>query len=223
MTPGDRQVDTSAFVGYYGTPRLNLLALIDGAEPRHALEIGCGMGANLGALKRRFTACRTTGVELDAAAARLAQASGNVDEVILGDALDPRQVELPAGHFDLIVLSHVLEHFEFPERLLARCATWLAPGGTMLVALPNVRHASVLAELVLRGDFRYRPAGILDQTHLRFYTRRSATRLLQAQGWQVERVAADIDGPKSRLLHRLSLGLAEEFAAFAYNFRLRRA
>ena len=211
------------FAGYYEQPRLSLLDLYAGPSPKRVLELGCGGGANLSVLKRRYPTCHTTGVELRPDAAAAARASGNVDALFVGDLLDPALVPLPAAAFDLVVLSHVLEHFAEPEAVLARARHGLAPGGQLLVALPNVRHAWVLVELLWRGDFQYRPAGILDRTHLRFYTRKSALRFLNTCGWRVEACEPDIEGARSRALARWSLGLASDFAAFAYNFRLRAA
>jgi trans-aconitate methyltransferase len=212
-----------AFAGYYETPRLALLDMIAGEHVQQVLELGCGGGANLSVVKQRFPTCHTTGVELRADAAQAARSAVQPHTVIQGDALDPDQVHFAAAAFDLVICSHVLEHFAQPERVLDRVRQWLAPHGQLLVALPNVRHVSVLKDLVWRGDFRYQATGILDHTHLRFYTRKSARRFLLEAGWRIEACRADIDGPKSRRLSRWSLGLADDFAAFAYNFRLRPA
>lgn len=212
--PGDAEFD-----GYYGTLRPALLDLIDTARaPTHALDIGCGTGALLAELSRRHPGCRTVGLERHADAARRARAVAH--DVVEADVLDPA-LDLPAGHFDLVVLSHVLEHFAEPQAVLERVRGWLAPGGSVLVALPNVRHLSVVVPLLCRADFRYAPAGILDRTHLRFYTRRSALRFFDEQHWRVERCRADVQGTKSVWLDRLSLGLARDFAAYAYGFRVR--
>jgi 2-polyprenyl-3-methyl-5-hydroxy-6-metoxy-1,4-benzoquinol methylase len=211
----------AAFAGYYETPRMGLLALLSGRHMGRALEIGCGAGANLAEVKKRFPACHTTGVELRADAAQVAKDTGRADNVVHGDVLDAGQVAFTHAQFDLVICSHVLEHLAQPQLLLARVRDWLAPGGQVLVALPNVRHASVLLDLVWRGDFRYQAAGILDHTHLRFYTRKSATRFLMECGWRIEACAPDIEGTKSRRLSQFSLGWANDFAAFAYNFSLR--
>lgn len=210
----------AAFAGYYGTARHALLTLLPAdLAPRHVLEVGCGSGANLAALKLRFPGCSTTGVEVDTRASHAARQRQGVDTVVQGDVLS---IDLPDAGFDLIVLSHVLEHFAEPAAVLQRMLRWLTPTGKLLVALPNVRHASVLAELVFLRDFRYRPAGILDRTHLRFFTRRSAVRLFAEQGLVVERWAPDIHGLKSKLVLWCSLGMARDLAAFAHNFLLRR-
>ena len=208
----------AAFDGYYGTPRLALIDLLGDLQPRQVLEIGCGSGANLAEIKRRHPGCHTTGVELQADAAEAARQRPGIDRVVQGNLLDTAQVDFAADSVDLVVLSHVLEHFAQPEWVLGQCRRWLRPGGHALVALPNLRHAVVIKQLLVEGEFRYADAGILDRTHLRFYTRRSALRLLADQGFQVLQVKGDVEGRPSRWLDTLSLGLAREFAAFAYNF-----
>ncbi|WP_418316426.1 class I SAM-dependent methyltransferase [Piscinibacter sakaiensis] len=211
--------EQQAFSNYYEAARNGLLELLAGEPaPRRVLEIGCGGGANLAELKRRFNNIHTIGVEKLPQAAAAARNAGRVDEMIVGDVLDAEAVSFETATFDLIVLSHVLEHLAQPEQVLERCKQWLRPEGRMLIALPNLRHFSVLKELLVNGDFRYRDDGILDRTHLRFYTRRSAERLFAAHGLAVVKRRGDIAGRRSRTLDLLSLGLAREFTAFAFNF-----
>lgn len=211
------------FDAYFNDARPGLLALLGDFAPRRALEIGCGAAANLRLLKQRLPGCTTVGVERDAQAVRHAQTHQAADEVHLGDAVGDALPALDGRRFDLVLLSHVLEHVEDPAQLLQRSLGWLEPDGRVLVALPNLRHYSVVYELAVRGDFRYRADGILDRTHLRFFTRRSAERFLAEQGLEVIARAPDITGRGSRLISAASLGSADEFAAFAYNFCLRRA
>jgi len=212
---------TPALPGYYDTARLPLLGLLGDHAPRQVLEVGCGEGATLAALKARWPAARTTGLERMPAAARAGRAAGHADEWVEADVLDAAAADFEPGRFDVVILSHVLEHFADPAAVLARVRPWLAPNARLLVALPNMRHLSVLLPLLLRGEFRYEASGILDRTHLRFFTRRSAERFFAEAGFVVEAAVADINGPKSTLLDRASLGLARDFAAFAWNFRLR--
>ena len=209
--------------GYYDTARLPLLALLGEHVPRQVLEVGCGEGATLAAVKARWPTAHTTGLERVAAAARGGRAAGHADDWVEADVLDAAAANFEPGRFDLVILSHVLEHFAEPAAVLARVRPWLAKDARLLVAMPNVRHLSVLLPLLLGGEFRYQASGILDRTHLRFFTRRSAERFFAEQGFTVEAVAADINGPQSTLLNRASLGLARDFAAFAWNFRLRAA
>lgn len=209
---------SDAFDAYFGTPRHALIDLADALALRRALEIGCGSGANLAEIRRRHPGCETVGLELHPDAAARARQRAGIDRLVEGDVLDHQRVDFEPAGFDLIVLSHVLEHFAQPEQVLARCRRWLQPGGHLLIALPNLRHGAVLGELLFGGDFRYREHGVLDRTHLRFYTRTSAIRFLREQGFEPLRVAPDVDGRRWKLLQRASFGLAHEFAAFAYNF-----
>lgn len=208
---------SAEFTGYFEQPRSALLDLCGPYGFARALEVGCGGGANLAELKRRQPACRTTGIEPHPQAARCA--ADRADEVAVRSVFD---CEFPPATFDLLILSHVLEHFARPDLVLQKVLPWLAADGRVLVALPNVRHVSVLRELVLQGDFRYRSSGLMDHTHLRWFTRRSAERLLREQGLVLERVAPEIQGRKSLALQALSLGMATEFAAFAFNFLARK-
>lgn len=214
-------LDPTRFASYFDTPRHALIDLLDqagGTSPRRVLELGCGCGANLAEIRRRHPQAHTVGVERQPEAAATARSRAGVDELLQADLLDTTRVAFEAGSFDLVVLSHVLEHFAEPEALLARCHRWLVPGGRALIALPNLRHVTVIKQLLVDGDFRYRDDGILDRTHLRFYTRASAERMLRAQGYEVTARRGDVAGRKSRLLDLASLGLAREFTAFAYNF-----
>jgi SAM-dependent methyltransferase len=89
--------------------------------------------------------------------------------------------------FDVVVCADVLEHLEDPAAVLARVRKWLSPGGLLLVSLPNVANVAVRLSL-LAGRFEYAEAGILDRTHLRFFTRRSARRLVEAAGFRIRRL-----------------------------------
>ncbi len=92
-----------------------------------------------------------------------------------------------AQPYDHVICADVLEHLREPERLLRACQRLLKPGGWLLMSIPNAAYAGMVAEL-MHGNWNYGPEGLLDRTHLRFFTRRSFTRLLQAEGWQVERI-----------------------------------
>jgi predicted TPR repeat methyltransferase len=91
--------------------------------------------------------------------------------------------------FDAVVCADVLEHLARPEDLLAQIRAWLRPGGTLFVSLPNVANLTVRAGLLL-GRFPYADRGILDRTHLRFYTRSSSRSLIESAGFRVRSIAA---------------------------------
>jgi 2-polyprenyl-3-methyl-5-hydroxy-6-metoxy-1,4-benzoquinol methylase len=157
-------------------------------EARRILDIGCGDGAFAAGLiaerRERGVDLEVWGVEQDPASASRALAT--LHDVRCGDAADLLD-DLPTGHFDCVVMNDVIEHIAWPEPLLRGLPRLLAPGGVLVTSMPNVRHFPHLWNLVLHGDWEYRDEGILDRTHLRFYTRDSMRRLLVRCGFRVLR------------------------------------
>lgn len=103
--------------------------------------------------------------------------------LIVGDLESMALAEVfPAHAYDAIILADVLEHLRFPERLLPQLASLLKPGGACLISVPNIAYGGLIAEL-LEGRFDYRGEGLLDRTHLRFFTRDSLAALLDGTGW----------------------------------------
>lgn len=159
---------------YYQRLRPEILAAVP-ISARHILDVGCAAGV-LGAALRQRQPCRVTGIEQQPAIAALA--ARRLDEVIVDDAMTAL-AKLPTDAFDTIVLADVLEHVADTDGLLAAARRVLAAGGHLIVSVPNVRHWSLLRNL-LNGDWTYRDCGILDRGHLRFFTRRSLQRHLTA-------------------------------------------
>ncbi|QEA13248.1 methyltransferase domain-containing protein [Comamonas flocculans] len=163
------------------------LSVLAGLTPEGAtvLDLGCGSGA-LGQYLRETRRCTVDGLtwsELEAAHARphyRRVVVANLESCELGATFE-------AGAYDAIVCADVLEHLSQPERVLAACRALLKPGGQLLISVPNAGYAGLAAEL-LQGEFRYRDEGLLDRTHLRFFTRRSLTRFLGEQRWQLEQL-----------------------------------
>lgn len=144
------------------------------------LDLGMGSGA-LGRFLRSRVPLEIDGVTLSEEEAVRAADSYRRTWVADLDAVD--LPALVADRYDCIVCADVLEHLKDPARLLAQCRQLLKPGGCLLTSVPNVGHYGLLAEL-LQGDWRYREEGLLDQTHLRFFTRRSLLRFFAAERWQ---------------------------------------
>jgi SAM-dependent methyltransferase len=153
-------------------------------RPRTVLDVGCGVGLNGAAAKRN--GARVTGIELDPASAERARRA--LDEVLSVDITSDEAVRgaLAGRSFDLVLLGDVLEHCVDPEGVLRRLLPYVGDEGHVIVSLPNVAAWTVRLGL-LAGRFDYRPSGILDDTHVRFFTRESAERLVRAAGLEVLR------------------------------------
>ena len=146
------------------------------------LDVGCATGYLAAELIR--SGCAVTGVEPDAQAA--AAARDQCEAVIHGDVEDDDcRSELEGlERFDAVVCGDVLEHLRDPWEALAFLASLLAPGGRVVVSVPNIAHWTGRRAL-LRGRFDYAAHGLFDVTHLRFFTRSSAHSLVAAAGLRV--------------------------------------
>ena len=87
--------------------------------------------------------------------------------------------------YDVIVCADVLEHTRHPQQVLASARRLLADDGRVLISIPNASYCGLIAEL-MAGEFRYRQEGLLDETHLRFFTRRALLRFLAENGWAAD-------------------------------------
>lgn len=156
------------------------LVLLTGRDKR-VLEVGPAKGYMTKVLKER--GCRITAVEIDPAAAELAAA--HCERMIVGDI---ETLDFPKAfgrrRFGVAIYGDVLEHLRDPEAVLKRTARILAPEGYVVASIPNIAHASVRLAL-LAGQFRYTDVGILDNTHLRFFTKRTIEELFSRAGFAV--------------------------------------
>lgn len=161
---------------------LNLLTDLIEAGAR-VLDLGCGTGALGRWLARRSGGVIIDGVTFNEAEAGIAQA--NYRQITVGDleALDLLK-EFEPHAYDAIVCADVLEHLKNPASVLEQCKTLLAPAGQLLISVPNAAYAGLIAEL-MHGQFRYRDEGLLDRTHLRFFTRSGLLEFLALGGWHV--------------------------------------
>lgn len=152
---------------------------------KNVLDVGCARGYIGQILTHQFN-CTMSGVEIDSAAA--AQATKSYREVITGNIEDTSIFEkLNHGPFDIIIFGDVLEHLRQPESVLSASRTLLNANGFALISLPNVVTLRLRLRF-LRGRFEYTDQGIMDKTHLRFFTLRTAHELIQQAGYSVEQM-----------------------------------
>jgi methionine biosynthesis protein MetW len=161
----------------YGAHELILRQVPPGSS---VLDVGCATGYLGEALVER--GCRVWGIERDEDAAAVAASSYEEVHVVDLDLCD--SLPVPEQFFDVVLCADVLEHLREPERGLRLVRPHLAPGGSIVVSLPNVAHLSVRLPLLL-GRFEYGPSGILDRTHARLFTFRTARELVTSCGFDV--------------------------------------
>jgi 2-polyprenyl-3-methyl-5-hydroxy-6-metoxy-1,4-benzoquinol methylase len=152
-------------------PLVNLLP----AGKYRVLDVGCGAGDNARMFMQRFPGTRVCGITQCAAEAGIAREF--LSECWVCDIEENLPTALLKERFDVLVFSHVLEHLRNPELIVERVSTLLSPGGHLLIALPNIAFWRTRIR-ILRGHFEYESAGILDDTHVRFYTYYTALRLV---------------------------------------------
>ncbi len=151
--------------GYYGSEREDIIALIP-EDVKRILDVGCGFGLMGKRIKERRKSTEVVGLEAEPAAAEAAK--NNLDMLIAGDV---ESVKLPfeCGHFDCIVYGEILEHLKNPWQVLKEHKNYLKKGGLCIASLPNISHYSII-EGLFKDRWDYKDSGILDRTHLRFFT-----------------------------------------------------
>jgi 2-polyprenyl-3-methyl-5-hydroxy-6-metoxy-1,4-benzoquinol methylase len=135
-------------------------------EARRILDIGCGAGDNARILLTTRPGTKIVGITLSPEEAAIARTY--LEEVHIAD-VEASDLSFITGYFDAIICSHVLEHLKDPAAVLGRIIPFLNDGGQVVVAVPNVLELRNRVQLLM-GKFEYEDAGIMDRTHLRFFT-----------------------------------------------------
>lgn len=165
---------------YFATARTEIAPHLP-AKIDRMLDIGCGTGATTAFVKSLRPVVWSAGSEFVPEEAEKARtvcdvvSVGNVETWAFED-------EIARGSLDLILCLDVLEHLVDPWSVVKRLSPLLAPGGRLIISIPNIRNWKFIRGLLFRGDFRYRDSGLLDRTHLRFFVRDTACALAQAGG-----------------------------------------
>lgn len=164
----------------------HMLLLNQVAPSSKVLDIGCAAGY-LGQYLAIEKQCQMWGIEPDKGAAEAAKQ--NNYKFLLNKSIEEALVDpvLAGQRFDYILLGDVLEHLLYPERILELLKIFIQDNGRLLISLPNVAHYSIRFSL-LRGKWNMKDSGIMDRTHLHFYTLKTAVGLLEERGWKIETI-----------------------------------
>ncbi len=162
------------------------------------LEIGCGEGNFISNLTHK---CEYWGIEPTHNAAE--SAKRKLFKVLQGTYDDVKAV-LPEQYFDLIICNDVIEHMVDHDQFLEDIKQKLSPTGCLVGSIPNVRFIGNLIEILIKRDWRYRDDGILDRTHLRFFTGKSLKRTFEQHSYKVEKLQGINSAlPKFRSLKKI--------------------
>jgi 2-polyprenyl-3-methyl-5-hydroxy-6-metoxy-1,4-benzoquinol methylase len=173
---------------YDDKPREDIVAFIEDI-PEKVLEIGCGTGATGKLIKQKMPKVIYTGIEIDETAANMARE--RIDNVITGNVedIDLSSFGLANQSFDLIICADVLEHLYDPWKVLNILLGYLKPDGSIVASIPNVQNISLI-KLLMDGNWTYSQYGLLDSTHIRFFTWREIEKLFQGVGFHITKFSS---------------------------------
>ena len=192
---------------YYKMLKWEFLSLIP-EGPNVVLDLGCGAGQLGRVLREMNKASELVGVETHPKAVEEAAQFYNK---VYQDNVE--SLSLPyAAYFDFIICGDILEHLVDPWTMLIKINSMLKSGGSLICSIPNIRYFKIIAGLILNGTWEYTDAGILDSTHLRFFTKRSFIKMLDNANYKVTWLHLSISG-KKKIANRLTLGAFSEFLA----------
>jgi 2-polyprenyl-3-methyl-5-hydroxy-6-metoxy-1,4-benzoquinol methylase len=177
----DHSTNHKTEIGYFQNKRSEMLKYIP-TDAIRILEVGCGEGSFCRDLSRPDR--EIWGVEMNETAA--GKATEACTFVLQGD-FNAIYDQLPKNHFDCVIFNDVLEHIYSPWDTIQLVKSLLSPIGVLVSSIPNFRYISnLITEVLIEGEFRYKPeGGILDDTHIRFFTTKSICRMFNEQGYEV--------------------------------------
>lgn len=198
---------------YFVKTRPEMLEFIPESAQR-ILEAGCASGLFGAQLKRRSNV-EVWGVEYDSESAESAR--DKLDMVLAGDILQLSD-HLPDAYFDCVVFNDVLEHLIDPFTVLLKVKGKLAKNGLIVCSIPNIRFFYALKNFIVNKQWKYEDAGIMDKTHLRFFTKRSIIDMFHSLGYRIIEIRGinGIDNWKFSLLNAMSLGYLSDTRYLQY-------
>lgn len=166
---------------YYTNVRQEMIDFLP-KTAKTVLDVGCGEGAFASYIKNEFKV-EAWGIEMTPEPAAIAET--RLDNVLIGEC-ESRIKDLPDNHFDAIYFNDVLEHLVDPYKVLEAIKPKLTNNGVIISSIPNVRYFRVLKMLVMNKDWEYQKDGVMDKTHLRFFTSKSIQKMYKDLGYKIQ-------------------------------------
>jgi len=176
----------------------DLLAIIP-AQSKNLVEIGCSSGALAREFKKISPDCHWLGVEIDLKYAEMAKRYCN-KITVLDIEMAPDEFWEETKNSDCWIFGDTLEHLKDPWKILRRIRANISKTGSVVACIPNAQHWTLQAKLNI-GDFRYEEAGLLDRTHLRWFTRQTIIEMFDQAGFQIEAGAPRIFNEPNREIY----------------------
>ena len=207
---------------YYSVSRDEMLDFIP-VVSTSVLDVGCGSGVFGASIKRRHPSTIVWGIEPNEDAAR---AAVQVLDRVIVNTFSNGLIHLEGEKFSVICLNDVLEHMIDPDQALAACKNLLTDKGIVVASIPNILYFYEISNILVSQDWKYKEFGILDNTHLRFFTKKSILRMFDEAGYEVLNIEGinAFAGRKYKFFNVLTLGHIRDwkYLQFAVQARVKK-
>lgn len=203
--------------------KYNLIEMINCDKNKNikVLEVGCGIGASLLQIKNNFRNAEVYGIESDEKSGEIAK---GILDVELGN-IESMELNYKENFFDYIILGDVIEHLINPWEMIKKLSEYLKPMGNLIASIPNINHITVVKDII-NGRFPYTNAGLLDVTHLRFFTLEEINKLFISTGYEVNAVrntVIPVSDSDIELINKLcvlsSENMRQQYKVYVYNVK----
>ena len=204
--------------GYYESKRLEMYYFMPTSIKR-SIEFGCGDGGFSNFIKMKYGS-ESWGVDMDQKSINFAK--DKIDKAILGDAFEIIE-ELPDNYFDCLICNDFIEHIYSPEIFFEKIKRCLTRDAVLICSIPNVRYWNNVRRFIFLKDWKQKKSGILDYTHLRFFTKKSMKRSIKEWGFQIELMKgiSPVKSPVFYIFNILTLNFIGDMRFLQYGFRAR--
>jgi 2-polyprenyl-3-methyl-5-hydroxy-6-metoxy-1,4-benzoquinol methylase len=198
---------------YFGVIKHHVISKLVSEDLGHILDVGGGDGATAKYLIRKGRCHAATIIDPYSNAINEDGLNFIRESIEAKDALEI--ISEVNTSFDTIMFLDVLEHLVNPWQVLANMKSMHKPNGDLIVCMPNARYMSLVVPLVLFGRFKYKESGIMDRTHIRWFTRSTTIELIEGAGYEIYKIDAYIDR-RVKFLNKLTFGLFRGFFEYQY-------